>query len=160
MDSLLPFVKILVALIFGMVLGLQRRYAGKIAGMRTFGLVSMGSCLLVVTSEIVNMHFLGRTMFDPMRLAAGIITGVGFLGAGTIFFNENRLSGLTTAAGLWVAAGIGMTVGFGLFSIALFSAVLVFMSFGFFGAVEHKFQQHFSRSKKGDVEDLANLKSE
>src|SRR3989344_1732544 len=109
MDEFLPYIKILVALVFGMVLGLQRKYAGKIAGMRTFGLVSMGSCLLIVASEIVNDQFLGRTMFDPMRLAAGVITGIGFLGAGTIFFNENKLSGLTTAAGLWVAAGIGMT---------------------------------------------------
>jgi putative Mg2+ transporter-C (MgtC) family protein len=153
---LLPYIKLIVALVFGSVLGVQRKYAGKIAGMRTFGLVSLGSCLLIVASQMVTGQYIGQTTFDPMRLAAGIITGIGFLGAGTIYFHDSKLSGLTTAAGLWVSAGIGITVGFGLFTLATVATLLVFVSFTFFKRIETSLRVYF-QSRGGHEDDHDSL---
>lgn len=130
MDFLNPefllIIKLVMAMSLGLLLGVERTLSGAMAGMRTYALVAMGSCLLVVVAETVSMGFLGKTMFDPLRVAAGIVTGVGFLCGGLIVFQpkEHQLSGLTTAAGLWVATGIGITVGYGMYALAIAATVL------------------------------------
>jgi putative Mg2+ transporter-C (MgtC) family protein len=96
-----------------------------------------------VTSVFVNRDFLALTNFDPMRLAAGIVTGIGFIGAGLIILKENKLEGLTTAAGLWVACGIGIAVGFQLFALAFFATFLTLFSFTILWNVEDRFKKKF-----------------
>ncbi len=123
------FVRLVVALLLGMFLGVERAFAGKTAGMRTYALVSMGSALFIIVSIIIGEEYIGRTSFDPLRMAAQIITGIGFIGAGLIIFRDKKLSGLTTAAGLWVAAGIGIAVGYGFFDIGIIVSLLTFMVF-------------------------------
>jgi putative Mg2+ transporter-C (MgtC) family protein len=129
MDILMEITKVLTALFLGGLLGFERTIAGKTAGIRTYGLVAMSSCLLIVVSIAVNAEHVGITNFDPMRLAAGIITGIGFIGAGLIIFRGTEINGLTTAAGLWVATAIGIAVGFGMFAIALFVTLATLFSF-------------------------------
>jgi len=123
------FIRLFVALFLGMFLGLERAFAGKTAGMRTYSLVSMGSALFVLISIIIGEEYIGRTSFDPLRMAAQIITGIGFIGAGLIIFRDRKLSGLTTAAGLWVAAGVGIVVGYGFFDIGIIVSLLTVMVF-------------------------------
>ncbi len=103
--------RLLIAMILGFVLGVERTMAHKTAGMRTYSLVSMGAALFVIISEIVSQRYVGVLGFDPLRMASQIVVGVGFLGAGLIIFRESRVEGLTTAAGLWISAGIGIAVG-------------------------------------------------
>jgi len=121
--------QLFLAMVLAGFLGLERVFAGKVAGLRTFALVSMGSALLVIVSEQVSQRYLGLVDFDPLRMASQIIMGIGFLGAGLIIFREKKISGLTTAAGLWVSAGIGIAVGFKLYVIAIFAALLTLFVF-------------------------------
>jgi len=118
------FFQLFTALILGSLLGFERLIAGKEAGMRTFGLVSIGSCLFVLIGELVIANpAYGAYNFDPLRLASSIVTGIGFIGAGLIIF-QHELKGLTTAAALWVASAIGIAVGFKLYIIAMFTTFL------------------------------------
>jgi putative Mg2+ transporter-C (MgtC) family protein len=152
-QEFIPFLQIIVAMILGSLLGTERTFAGKTAGMRTYGLVAMGSALLIVSSTIIDKTFIGITNFDPMRLAAGIVTGIGFIGAGLIIFRENKLEGLTTAAGLWVACGIGIAVGFELWGLAFFATFLTLFNFTILWYVEHHVKKKFRR---GNLQDLHN----
>lgn len=131
MDPVLltSFGKVVVAALLGACIGAERTISGKDAGMRTFALVSMGSCIFIVLALLVNTQFLGVVNFDPMRVAAGVITGVGFIGAGMVFSKDDALHGLTSAAGLWAAAGIGMAVGYGFFIFSMFCTILTLFVF-------------------------------
>lgn len=122
--------RLVVALLLGVILGIERVVANKTAGMRTYGLVSMAAALFVIISDIVSTQFIaeGGSM-DPLRMASQIIVGIGFIGGGSILFRKPKLSGLTTAVGLWVAAGIGMASGFGLYTIATAATVLTLLVF-------------------------------
>ena len=133
-----PLVSLIIALILGATLGLERNIAGKTAGMRTFGLVSMGSCLFILIARFVTPTA-STFDYDPLRVAAGIIMGIGFLCGGVIVFKDSTLTGLTTAAGLWVAAGIGMAVGYGLLPLAFFATVSTLFVFTIFWFIERKF---------------------
>jgi len=123
--------KLSIALLLGMVIGIERIIAHKTAGMRTHALVSMGAALFVIVGEIVSAHYISSAGInpDPLKMASNIIVGVGFLGAGMIIFKDSHLMGLTTASGLWVAAGIGIAVGFGLYPIAITATVLTLFIF-------------------------------
>lgn len=121
--------RLFVALILGMIIGIERVWAHKTAGMRTYALVSMGAALFIIISEMVAIKYLGVGGFDPTRIASQIIVGVGFLGTGLIFSKESKLMGLTTATGLWVSAGIGMAVGFELYNIAIIATFLTLFIF-------------------------------
>ena len=121
-------VSLLLAMLLGMVLGVERFIAHKTAGMRTYTLVSMGSALFVIISQIVtSQHATG--LFDPLRIAAQVVAAAGFLGVGAIFHKDQRVSGITTASGLWVAAGIGMACGFGLYRLAIIVTILSLFTF-------------------------------
>lgn len=135
------FIQLFIAALLGSFLGLERALAGKTAGLRTFALVSMGSALFIIISEIIGNNYLGVTAFDPLRVASQIIVGIGFLGAGLIIFKESKISGLTTAAGLWVSAGIGMAVGYKLYLIAIFVTILTFFIFTILWFIERKIKK-------------------
>jgi putative Mg2+ transporter-C (MgtC) family protein len=132
----MPFGNLLLALVLGIVLGIERTFAHKTAGMRTYALVSMGSCLFVLISRLVIDPAIVPGG-DGLRLAQGVVTGLGFLCGGVIIFTQQQISGLTTAAGIWVAAAIGMAVGYGLFAIAIFATIATLFVFTVLLFVEH-----------------------
>jgi putative Mg2+ transporter-C (MgtC) family protein len=138
LSQVAPLLQLAIAALLGMLLGVERSIAGKVAGMRTYGLVSMGACLFVVVSIAVAQSVAAFWPIDPLRVLEGVITGVGFIGAGMILFRESSLQGLTTAAGLWIAAGVGVTVGYGLYVIALFATLLTLFIFTAVWFLEHK----------------------
>ncbi len=107
-----------LALLFGGLVGLQRELSEEFAGLRTHMLVCAGSTLFT----ILSLSFPGA---DSSRVAAGIVTGIGFLGAGTIFKEKDRIKGLTTAADLWMIAAIGMAIGMSYYLVAAFSTALI-----------------------------------
>jgi putative Mg2+ transporter-C (MgtC) family protein len=113
-----------LAVILGAIIGLERELAGKTAGVRTYALVALSSCLFSYISKFGFIEFWGVPGFDPSRIASQIVVGVGFIGAGLIVFKEEKILGLTTAAGLWVSAAIGMAVGFRLYSVAIMTTFL------------------------------------
>lgn len=121
------FLRIVFAAFFGAAIGFERKNRLKEAGVRTHLIVCLGSALMMVISkygfsDIVN---LAGYKVDPTRVAAQIVTGIGFLGAGMIFVRKQTVNGLTTAAGVWATAGIGMAIGSGLYFIGMVSAVLI-----------------------------------
>lgn len=132
-----PLAYLVIALLLGSCLGLERSLAGKTAGFRTYGLVSMGSALFILIARYV-IPTVEHFAFDPMRIAAGVVMGIGFLCGGVIIFKDSQLSGLTTAAGLWVAAGIGMAVGYGLIMLSLFATISTLIVFTAFWFIEQK----------------------
>lgn len=137
------FVNLFIAMALGMVLGVERFIAGKSAGMRTYTLISMGSALFVIISQIITSRFIDQT-FDPMRIAAQIVAAAGFLGVGAIFHRDNQVNGVTTAAGLWVSAGVGMACGFGLYSLAIMVTCLTLFTFIVLWFIEKQIRK-FSR---------------
>ena len=148
MIQITPFADLLLAIFLGACIGIERTFAGKTAGMRTYALVSMGSCLFILIARIV-MSSSGIPGGDQMRLAAGVVTGLGFLCGGVIVFTEHKLSGLTTAAGVWVAAAIGMSVGYGLYSIAIFATIATLFVFTILLVIEHVMVNIEERRKNG-----------
>ena len=129
-------IRLAVAVGLGMLIGVERLLVHKEAGMKTHALVSMGAALFIIISEFLVIKYSNLGGFNPAMIAANIIVGVGFLGAGSIIHNGNRLSGLTTAAGFWVTAGIGMACGFGLFTLAIISTALVLIIFIVLNVIE------------------------
>ena len=117
--------KLSVAVGLGLLIGGERIFMHKEAGMKTHALVSLGSALFVIISELIVLKYSSVGGLDPTRIASQVIVGIGFLGAGSIMLQGNRLLGLTTAGGLWVTAGIGMAAGFGFYHIAVITTLLV-----------------------------------
>lgn len=113
-------VLIFISVILGLFIGAEREYRNKSAGLRTFILVCFGSCLFTILSIKIGIK-------DPDRLAANIITGIGFLGAGVIFKGDNKIDGITTATTIWATASIGMAVGSGYVYLSLTGTVLVLL---------------------------------
>jgi putative Mg2+ transporter-C (MgtC) family protein len=128
--------RLLLAFILGGLIGLERELHGRAAGLRTHILVCLGSALIMLTA--VHMFFLyqGQTSIDPVRIAAGIITGIGFLGAGTIIRFRASVRGLTTAASIWAVAGIGIAIGSGFYVGAYATSALVLVSLCFLTRLE------------------------
>lgn len=119
--------KLILAAFLGLILGIEREYAGKEAGLRTYSLVALGSCLfsLIPLASIDKFDFILNSGFDIFRMASQVVIGIGFLGAGLIIFRENKIRGLTTAAELWVVAAIGIAVAMGLYKEAIVSTIIV-----------------------------------
>lgn len=126
--------RLILALVLGGLIGIERESMGRPAGFRTHILVSMGSALIMIVSAYA---FAGRTS-DPARLAAQVVSGIGFLGAGTIMREGANVRGLTTAASLWTVAGIGLTVGSGFYFAAILGTVLVVLTLVVLNQLEWK----------------------
>jgi putative Mg2+ transporter-C (MgtC) family protein len=124
---LLSFKSLLLATALGALIGLEREWARKEAGTRTFSLISLGSALFIIISQLSFNQYLGISSLDPSRTLGQIIVGIGFLGAGIIIFQQKEgiVKNLTTAAMIWVTAAIGATVGLGLYWIAIGATFLV-----------------------------------
>jgi putative Mg2+ transporter-C (MgtC) family protein len=134
-DSSVLF-RLVLAVLLGGVVGMEREMHGRPAGFRTHIVVCLGATMLMVGSEYYRGYVDLETVFDPNRMAAGIITGIGFLGAGAIMREENMVRGLTTAGCIWFVAGLGIVIGKGLFPLALWGTLLVFIMLVFFRYVE------------------------
>lgn len=135
--------RILVACICGIVIGYERENRNKEAGIRTHAIVALGAALIMVVSKY---GFGDIVEYDASRVAAQIVSGIGFLGAGIIFVRNNAVSGLTTAAGIWATSGVGMAIGSGLYFVGIIIAVLiVFIQFllhkQFILKKQHKYEQ-------------------
>lgn len=119
------FLKLLLALICGGILGIDRGRKNRPAGFRTYMLVCVASAMVMITNEYIATKYGG----DPSRMGAQVISGIGFLGAGTIIVTgRNRVKGLTTAAGLWASACIGLTIGIGYYSGAIVGCLMIFVA--------------------------------
>jgi putative Mg2+ transporter-C (MgtC) family protein len=127
--------------VLGGAIGLEREIAGKPAGLRTNILICMGSALLTDVSIGIVMSPDGSRLGDPGRLAAQIVTGIGFIGAGTIMQARGTITGLTTAATIWVVAAIGITVGAGHYLEAAGAGVLVTLVLAGLGNLEHRLRR-------------------
>lgn len=119
--------RLVVAGVLGTIIGLEREYRAKEAGFRTHFLVSLGSALIMIVSQYGFQDVVGAdgVGLDPSRVAAQIVSGIGFIGAGTIIIQKQFVRGLTTAAGLWATAGIGMAVGGGMYAVGGAATLLV-----------------------------------
>lgn len=137
MLSLTIILELIYATLLGALIGLEREVKQKDAGFQTYALVCLGSCLFTMLFYFLysNLNNGVQTSFDPGRIIQSIAIGIGFLGAGAIFKGEDKIKGLTTAAGLWVASAIGMTVAMHEYFIALvvtFLVVFIFVILGIF----------------------------
>ncbi len=149
------FGQLVLAVVLGAAIGIERRLAHKNAGMRTFAMVSLGAALFTIISNLAFVQFGQPASFDPSRIASQIVVGIGFLAGGMIIFNHQKLEGLTTSAGLWVAGGLGMAIGFRLYSIAVFTAVLILIVFEVFNAMEHRLIDGVRKDDSHDNDDSA-----
>jgi putative Mg2+ transporter-C (MgtC) family protein len=122
----LIYLKLFMAMLLGMVLGVERFVAHKTAGMRTYTLVSLGAALFVIVSQMVADQY--NLPYD-FHLVAAIVSAAGFLGVGSIIRSDMKVIGITTATGLWVATGIGMACGFGFFELASIVTMLALFAF-------------------------------
>lgn len=119
-------IRLVVAGAMGALVGLDREYRAKEAGYRTHFLVSLGSALIMIVSQYGFTEVLGREGMglDPSRIAAQVVSGIGFIGAGTIILNKQIVRGLTTAAGIWATAGIGLAIGAGMYGLGVSATIL------------------------------------
>lgn len=153
MNTLNLILRIVLATGCGALIGIDREYRTKAAGFRTHVLVALGSALFMVVSMygFEEVRELSGASFDPSRIASQVVTGIGFIGAGTILFQKNSVRGLTTAAGLWVTAAIGLACGAGLYWIACVATLLVLLCLEGF----NYFLRHMNR--RGDKNEEAEM---
>jgi len=128
-----------LAALLGALIGLERSYVGKAAGVRTHALVSLGSGLAMILSIYLFDSFEGLVEVDPSRIAAQVVSGIGFLGAGAIIRSGASVKGLTTAATLWATAGVGLVTGAGYYKAALVSFFVIFAILSLLARLERKF---------------------
>jgi putative Mg2+ transporter-C (MgtC) family protein len=130
-----PFFRLFLALILGALIGIEREKKRKSAGLQTYSLVALSSSIF----STVAFSLAKINLVDPSLVIMAIGVGMGFIGSGVIFKKEDKLEGLTTAAGLWATAGIGLAVGAGLYDLAIFATILTLFVFIFFGFLEERF---------------------
>jgi putative Mg2+ transporter-C (MgtC) family protein len=151
--------RMLVAMLIGCVIGIDRDLHGKPTGMKTLGLVSLGACIATMCAQGFSMSL--ASSGDVSRAVQGIVTGVGFLGAGVILQHprENRVRGLTTAASIWVTAAVGIVCGLGVWSVAVIAMLLMIALLIFGRVVEKRLLRRWmdkpedERQKYADVEE-------
>ena len=135
--------RVFAAVIIGGILGLERGMKNRPAGLRTYMLVCVGACVIMMTNQYTYQVFGAG---DPVRMGAQVVSGIGFLGAGTIIVTRrNQIKGLTTAAGLWSAAGVGLALGVGFYEAALAGTLAVFIVIAMLQKMDNKLHR---RSKQ------------
>ena len=144
--------RLVLSVVFGGLVGIEREVHGRAAGLRTHILVSLGSALFMITSLLVGASYGHLGSVDPSRIAAGVVTGIGFLGAGAIIRFGISIRGLTTAASIWAVAAIGLAVGAGLY-IAAGTATLLVVVVLFLSRLEEKMELKGEKSRKTRLEE-------
>ncbi len=132
--------QLVLAVVLGAVIGLEREYKGKGAGLQTYSLVTLGACLFTIIAFEFFNFFGGKAGvdFDPSRIIQAVAIGIGFIGAGVIIQREFQMEGITTAAGLWCSAAIGVAIGAKLYFLALLTTLLCVIILIAFGELERK----------------------
>lgn len=142
-------IRLCIALLLSGLIGFERELKNHSAGFRTHILVGIGSCLMMLLSlygfESFILHY-DNTRFDPSRIPSYVISGIGFLGAGTIIVNGMTIRGLTTAASIWTVAGLGLVVGAGMYGVAILATLLVLLSLIFLNNLEKKYVSHYFKN--------------
>ncbi|MDO8517703.1 MAG: MgtC/SapB family protein [bacterium] len=128
--------RLAAAVLLGALVGLERSIAGKHAGMRTYALVSLGSCLFVVVGTLASYQLSVFVGINPLQIASSVVIGIGFIGSGLAIMRGNSQMELTTASGVWVVAGVGMACGFGLYLLAAVTSILSILVFAVFSRGE------------------------
>ena len=144
-DMYVLITRIVIAGLLGGIIGAEREFRAKIAGTRTHLLVAVGAALMMIVSRY---GFDGQG--DPGRVAAQIVSGIGFIGAGAIMVNRKAVHGLTTAAGIWVAAGIGMAVASGMYAIGIATTFISLIGLEVFGWIFRKHKQEIAAAQEDD----------
>ena len=139
--------KIVLTIVLSSLIGYERELRQKKAGLRTHILVGVGSALIVLTSLHLFDIYKDVTVIDPTRMITGIVTGIGFLCAGTIIQAESDVYGLTTAAALWIVSGVGIAVGAGHYSAAIIVSIVVFFVLISMRSVEYKIAKNYKHKK-------------
>ena len=157
--------RLLLSMALGSIVGYERKTKGQTAGIRTFALISMGATLAMLISIYVPQEYLGLKNGDPGRIAAQVLSGIGFLGAGAIIQMKGSVRGLTTAAGIWIVATIGLAVGVGLYTLSIVATALIMVVLVQVEKFEHRknmgAQSRIIRMKiDGIIEDINPYKSE
>lgn len=129
--------KLLLSALLGGLIGYERKRRGQAAGVRTFSLIAMGAALAMILSIYLPQEYLGLKNGDPGRIAAQVVTGIGFLGAGAIIQMKGSVRGLTTAAGIWIVAAIGLAVGVGMYLVSLIATILILLILVGMDKIEH-----------------------
>lgn len=143
--------RILMAIVLGGMIGMERGLKNRPAGLRTYMLVCLGACIVMLTNQYVYEAF---GVGDPVRMGAQVVSGIGFLGAGTIIVTaRNQIKGLTTAAGLWASACVGLALGIGLYAVSIMGSVAIFVIL----TLLHELDFHMRRRTK-QVEVYVELK--
>ena len=133
-------VRIAVAVLLGGIIGFERGMKNRPAGLRTYMLVCVGSCLIMITNQYIYQVF---QTGDPVRMGAQVVSGIGFLGAGTIVVTRrNQIKGLTTAAGLWASAAVGLAIGIGLYEAAVLGGLVIFLVLSIIHRWDHEMRSH------------------
>lgn len=131
--------RLVLATVLGGIIGFERENISRPAGFRTHILVCVGAALIMVTSEFIQRKYAGTVNMDPARLGAQVISGIGFLGAGTIIRDGSNVKGLTTAASLWAVSGVGIAAGIGFYEGAVTATILIFFTLIVLRKFEHSF---------------------
>jgi len=147
LDFFITIERLMLAFVFGGIIGWERERKHGAAGLRTHILVCMGSALTMLVSLDTFEIYKGMGSIDPGRIAAGVVTGIGFIGAGAIIRNPEKVLGLTTAASIWVSAAIGLAVGCGYITAALATTVLSFIALSALKKIEQFEQKRNAQSK-------------
>jgi len=145
---------LILAATLGALIGLEREWAQRGAGLRTFSLISLGAALFVIISRLSFSQYLGISSLDPSRTLGQIIVGIGFLGAGIIIFKqrEGRVEGLTTAAMMWATAAVGAAVGLELYWLAIFTTILIVLINFVVLPFEKRLEKKIEKIKNGKEE--------
>ena len=144
-------VKIGIIVLLSGIIGLDRELKHKPAGLKTHILVGLGSTIFTLVSLYMFYEFQGKqgASVDPGRIAAQVVTGIGFLGAGTIMQSKGTITGLTTAASLWAVAGIGLAVGAGMYPLAVISTGAILLIFFIINKLAYALENQVSKIRKG-----------
>ena len=166
MDQYIEFVvRLVVASLMGVIIGLEREYRSKEAGYRTHFLVALGSALMMIVSQYGFSEVLETDLvrLDPSRLASQVVSGIGFIGAGTIILLQKQIvRGLTTAAGIWATSGIGLAIGAGMYVMGITATVLFLigvevLNYFFKGISLRSMIVEFSTSSQDSLKDISAL---
>lgn len=152
-QEILIALQLTAAMSLGMLLGAERTMAGKTAGMRTHALVCMASTLYTSLSVLFVTSNPAFSDIDPFRVVGGIVTGIGFIGAGIIMFKDATLRGITTAAGIWVTSAIGVALGLGFYIIAVVATLLTLFVFRVLWMIENRLKVAWDAHEPTVVED-------
>lgn len=137
-NSVSAVYRLLLSMFLGSVVGYERKRKGQSAGVRTFSLIAMGATLAMLLSIYVPQEYLGLKNGDPGRIAAQVLSGIGFLGAGAIIQMKGSIRGLTTAAGIWMVATIGLAVGVGMYWVSIIATALILFILVQLERIEHR----------------------